>query len=112
LLAACVTTEVDPPKPRPKPAEPIPTDPAQALLDFVAHSVLLFKEDVGRLPVDLGELQTKPADTPGWRGPYVDGPPLDVWKRPITYLLTATGFKVISAGLDGEPGTRDDLTSP
>ncbi len=110
FLAACTTTEVDPPKPKPKPTPtpvPQPQTPDEALLIFIGHQVELFKRDVGRLPVDLAELAKK---TEGHE-PYLEAA-VDSKGKPVTYLMTATGFKLIGAGPDGVMNTRDDVTWP
>jgi hypothetical protein len=111
-LFACTTTEVDAPKPRPPKPEPIPEKPDEALLAFIVHNIELFKQDVGRWPATLDELRTKPREAENWRGPYLDGPAVDAWGRAVRYLFTATGYKVTSAGADGEFGTADDRTAP
>ena len=111
FFAACTTTEVDPHKPKPVTPPPRAISPDQALLEIVAHEIDQFKADTGRLPVDLGELAKKPENTPGWHGPYLEAA-LDSQNRPITYMFTATSYKLIAVGPDGKPGTADDITWP
>ncbi len=107
FLAACTTTEVDPPRAKAKPPPPQPQSPDEALLIYVAHQIELFKQDAGRLPVDLAELAKK---TEGHE-PYLEAA-VDSKGTPITYMLTAKGYRLIGAGPDGVMNTPDDITWP
>ena len=70
-----------------------------ATLEKAIH---LFISTEGRAPADLNELLTSRLLT----GQAVDG-----WGRSIRYeRLAESGFRLVSAGQDGEFGTEDDLT--
>jgi general secretion pathway protein G len=74
-----------------------------------------FKSDVGRYPSseeNLKALLEKPANTPGWKGPYVKYFPKDPWGRPFIYRgpsRNQDSFELYSLGRDGIEGTDDDV---
>jgi general secretion pathway protein G len=47
----------------------------------------------------------------GWGGPYLTHIPADAWGTPIRYHLVDGRPRLVSAGLDIEFGTRDDITN-
>lgn len=95
---------------------------AQLQLKTVAAAVVMYRDDVGRLPSaseGLAVLVDQPANAETWTGPYVeDSASLsDPWGHPIQYALQAgrQGFVVKSLGADGEPGGNGadrDLQAP
>jgi len=67
----------------------------------LGNAIHLFISTEGRDPADLKELLTSRLLT----GQAVDG-----WGRSIRYeRLAESGFRLVSAGQDGEFGTEDDL---
>jgi general secretion pathway protein G len=57
----------------------------------------------------------QPGDVKGWHGPYLDSNqlPVDPWGNPYIYYFpgkhNASGYDLLSAGLDGKEGTDDDI---
>jgi len=91
----------------------------QARLEALALATLEFCRDCGRPPGSALELAERPADTPGWLGPYLaldtraaDGAAgprralLDAWSRPIE-LRPEPEFACLSLGPDGLYGADD-----
>jgi type II secretion system protein G len=74
-----------------------------------------FKRDVGRYPSseeNLKALVEKPANAPGWKGPYLEIFPMDSWGRPFIYRGPSSSedsFELYSLGRDGREGTDDDV---
>ncbi|MSU23438.1 MAG: type II secretion system protein GspG [Opitutus sp.] len=76
-----------------------------------------FEVDTGSYPRGqdgLQQLLIQPADTTGWRGPYLKSDiPLDPWGHPYVYeypgRVNANGYDIVSMGPDGQPGTADDV---
>lgn len=68
----------------------------------------LFKLDVGRFPTSeegLSALVNRPANAPGWNGPYLRGGlPNDPWGNPYRYTSSGGGYEIVSLGADGAPG--------
>lgn len=64
---------------------------------------------------DLDALVNAPANTPGWKGPYIDNIPMDPWNNPYTYVYpgkhNTNGYDLWSNGPDGRSGTDDDITN-
>jgi hypothetical protein len=91
-------------------------------LEEVSGAVERFHEDVGRWPVELGELVKRPVGVEGatggmhagggatgWTGPYLgdtrfmkDGRPTDVHGNPLEYGVDARGVWLATAGEDGQ----------
>ncbi|MGQ9672189.1 MAG: hypothetical protein ACUVV5_03520, partial [Candidatus Aminicenantales bacterium] len=73
----------------------------QANLATLEKTINLFLSTEGRTPADLNELLSSRLLT----GQAVDG-----WGRSLKYeRLSESGFRLVSAGQDGEFGTEDDL---
>jgi general secretion pathway protein G len=80
----------------------------------------LYEIDNGRYPNSaqgLEALMSKPTSPPvpeNWKGPYVEQPPLDPWKRPYEYRYPGThpprDYDLFSLGPDGQQG-EDDITN-
>ena len=66
--------------------------------------------DTGCLPRSLARLM-KSDGTPGWSGPYVDGPlPMDSWGQRIQYkVLDERTYELRSPGPDAVFDTPDDM---
>ena len=66
----------------------------------------------------LDALIVKPTNPPvpeNWKGPYIEQPPLDPWKRPYVYKYPGTHppfeYDLSSMGADGQEGGDDDITN-
>ena len=78
-----------------------------------------FEIDVGSYPKGsdgLEQLVVSPADTPGWKGPYLKSNiPNDPWGNPYIYeypgRVNSSGYDITSAGPDKQPGTDDDIVN-
>jgi hypothetical protein len=72
-----------------------------------------FQTDTGHYPDRLEDLRERPADTPGWKGPYMKKAiPNDAWDHAYEYRLGRhgpAGYEIASRGPDGELGTDDDV---
>jgi general secretion pathway protein G len=98
------------------------SDSAKADLTGVLQSKLgdnlkMYKLDTARYPTTEEGLQAlidAPATSRNWKGPYIDAEKLnDTWGNPFQYeLINARQFKIMSAGMDGEFGTGDDIIFP
>lgn len=60
-------------------------------------------------------LQPVNGNSPSWRGPYLDAPPVDAWGNAFHLVspgqLNAGGVDIISPGADGVLNTDDDITN-
>ncbi|MDQ3235392.1 MAG: type II secretion system protein GspG [Pseudobdellovibrionaceae bacterium] len=98
------------------------SDSAKADLTGVLQSKLdesltMYKLDTARYPTTedgLHALIEAPTSARNWRGPYTEAEKLnDTWGNPLQYeLINARKFKLISAGIDAEFGTEDDIIFP
>ena len=72
-----------------------------------------YEVDNSSYPKSLDDLLHQPANAKGWRGPYLDNPPVDPWKNPYIYYFPGkhnpTSYDLLSAGPDGKEGTDDDI---
>jgi general secretion pathway protein G len=74
-----------------------------------------FEQDNGNYPKSLQDLVQQPADAKNWRGPYFTPTnlPVDPWGNPYIYEYPGkhnkNGYDLSSAGMDGKPGTDDDI---
>ena len=70
----------------------------------------IFRLDVGRYPTTaegLAALATRPANAPGWNGPYVSNEMLiDPWNNPFQYANPGPngGLQIFSLGADNARG--------
>jgi type II secretion system protein G len=94
------------------------TTGAQADISNIKNAIAVFELDVGRYPTTaegLNALTTRPPGlTADWHGPYLAQFPTDPWGHAYIYVCpgvkNTTAFDLSSAGPDGIPGTRDDIT--
>lgn len=74
-----------------------------------------FKLQIGRYPAQLEDLVTQPqgVSTQKWRRPFLDRLEPDPWGNPYQLSINAQANQVVvtSAGIDGKPGTEDDVSS-
>ena len=89
-------------------------------LKFYASAFMQFARDTGHVPNDTTEswqvLRTNMGNWPGWNGPYFKDtslPPLDLWRRPVRYVVRYSRSGnihgiVYSEGLN----QRDDKAQP
>jgi general secretion pathway protein G len=87
---------------------------ARVKADFKAiqDSIKLFKLDTGSYPENLDELMTG-SDIKGWRGPYLERPPMDPWDEQYIYELRSEDevapFELKTLGKDkNEGGTGEN----
>jgi len=81
-----------------------------ASISAIKTQVEIFQLDTGRWPTSLGDLFND-TGAPNWDGPYLGGTEqdlLDAWGMPFSFT-GGKGFKITSAGLDGQMGSEDDL---
>ena len=79
----------------------------------------LYELDTGKLPAQLGDLFTAPADVPAgsWHGPYLKKrtKPIDPWNHDYIYRRPGEhnpeDYDLSSMGSDGRAGTDDDITN-
>jgi len=91
---------------------------AQTQISSLEMALDSFEVDNGYYPKSggLDDLVTQPANSPGWKGPYLKkGIPADPWGNPYTYEYpgkhNANGYDISSMGPDGRAGTDDDITN-
>ena len=87
------------------------TSTAAVQIKDLEQAVETYRLDVGRFPSSkdgLQALNTKPANAPGWNGPYLKGGvPLDPWNNPYHYEVPSKhgmDFDIYSLGADNAPG--------
>ena len=82
----------------------------------IAQALQLYRVHNNRFPTaeqGLSALVLNPGTMPRWRGPYLEEDKLkDPWGENYDYEISGRNFKIISAGIDGEMGTADDITYP
>lgn len=90
-------------------------DGAALQIRELSSAIDLFYLDVGRVPSaaeGLAALIHAPADTAGWRGPYLKGEAIlrDPWGRAYAYAAPGakSAFEIVSYGSDGQPGGDGD----
>lgn len=91
------------------------TDVARVQMDNLAAALDLYRLEVGRYPSSedgLRALLEAPADSLGWRGPYLDKPDgiIDPWGRPYGYQAPGqnSDYEIVSLGADGRQGGEGD----
>lgn len=90
-------------------------------IDRLAGQLDLYRLEVGRYPDEsqgLRALLEKPANAPGWNGPYLDREAqlLDPWGQPYRYRFPGEhgAYDLYSYGADDQPGGEGeaaDVTS-
>lgn len=87
---------------------------ARVQIAEIEQGLDLYKLDVGRYPSEaegLRALVERPANVPGWKGPYLKkGLPLDPWNNAYQYTPAGRhgGPDIYSLGADGKPGGEGD----
>ncbi len=86
----------------------------------LSTALKLYEVDSGRYPTSEQGLQAlleKPASPPtprNWKGPYLEQPPLDPWKKPYVYHYPGPhpprDYDLASLGPDGVE-SEDDITN-
>ncbi len=89
---------------------------AQSDISSIEMALDSFEVDNGYYPKTLNDLNDAPANSPGWKGPYLKkGVPPDPWGNNYVYDNPGkhgnSGYDLMSSGPDGRAGTDDDLTS-
>lgn len=86
-------------------------DTAKLQIAELSTALELFELDIGRFPTDQEGLQAllkDPANTAGWRGPYLkkEAAIIDPWGRDFRYTTRKEppGYALGSYGADGQPG--------
>ena len=87
---------------------------ARKSVDAVAIALGRYRYHVGKYPSTEEGLEALAAITPnkkGWNGPYVNHVVRDPWGHDYVYVNNGEGEypTLYSAGLDGKPGTTDDV---
>ena len=84
------------------------------VLNSLEQALEMYKLDVGRFPSTeegLEALVTRPANAPGWNGPYLKSDvPLDPWNREYHYKYPGENSEVdiYSYGQDGQAGGESE----
>ncbi len=87
---------------------------ARAQIDALEKALDQYRLDTRRYPTaeqGLGALVSRPANEPGWGGPYLrKAVPNDPWGRPYVYRTPGQRgeFDLLSYGRDGRPGGAGD----
>lgn len=90
------------------------------IVSTIGLALTMFESDTGRYPTTeqgLEALVNKPDETSNWRGPYVRQAKqfMDPWGNKYEYQCpgqhNTTSYDIVSAGLDGQLGTEDDITN-
>jgi general secretion pathway protein G len=81
----------------------------------IKTALKMFEVDMGSYPTALDDLVENTGNNASWHGPYMDKQE-NQWKDPwgheyIYHPPTTDGteFQILSAGLDGQEGTADDI---
>ncbi|HLT53137.1 MAG TPA: type II secretion system protein GspG [Flavobacteriaceae bacterium] len=69
----------------------------------IRDRIMKWHERFGKYPTDLNELIGNSPIKQKWKR--------DSWNRPYLYTVKENGFLIVSAGLDGQFGTKDDIKS-
>jgi len=92
--------------------------PSIVLADFraISDGIKMFRLDTHKYPSELRELLID-SDTEGWRGPYLDNPPIDPWGREYLYEYTNDTIKPYylktlgADNMEGGMGENSDISS-
>lgn len=91
-------------------------DQARIAMGNISQQLQMYKIYANRYPTTaqgLNALVENPGDGKKWRGPYIEKNKLeDPWGVPFNYESDGRKYKIISAGIDEEFGTEDDVTYP
>ena len=91
----------------------VQADQTKIQMGLLAQELEKFRATNYKYPSDLDHLVTDPGTYKNWRGPYVEDTKIqDVWGNKFDYTLDGRKYTIISAGLDGEEDTDDDLVYP
>ncbi len=99
----------------PAPSDAERVEKARRNLQVLRTALELFRRDCGRYPhadEGLAALVERPADAPGWQGPYIETLWPDPWRAPFRYAAEAGGLRLWSDGPDGVTGSDDDIAAP
>lgn len=98
------------------PQDSVKEDTSRLGMGEIAQALQLYRVHNNQFPTTeqgLSALVLNPGTMPRWRGPYIEEEKLkDPWGVSYSYENSGRQFKIISAGLDSEMGTEDDLTYP
>jgi general secretion pathway protein G len=90
------------------------------IVSTIGLALTMFESDTGRYPTTeqgLEALITLPNQASNWRGPYIRQAKQfkDPWGNKYEYQCpgqhNTTSYDIVSAGLDGQLGTEDDITN-
>ena len=91
-------------------------DQAKIAMGTIAQALQLYRIHNHRYPntqEGLSALVSDPGTSKGWRGPYLEAGKLnDPWRNPYGYTSDGRKYEIISAGVDGQMGTEQDLYYP
>jgi general secretion pathway protein G len=91
-------------------------DAARLSMQKMDQNLQMYKVHNYKYPTSdqgLSALVTQPSGATKWRGPYAEADKLkDPWGNDYGYESDGRVFRIISAGLDGELGSSDDITYP
>ena len=91
----------------------VQADQTKIQMGLLAQELEKFRATNYKYPSNIEHLVTDPGTYKNWRGPYVDDTKIkDVWGNDFDYTLEGRKYKIISAGIDGEEDTDDDLVYP
>ena len=81
----------------------------------LALALDLYEMDMGTYPSNLEYLYSQPPSLENWQGPYIKKKATDPWGQNYMYKFPGehnqSSFDLYSAGKDGQPGTKDDVTN-
>ena len=91
-------------------------DEARIAMATLSQALQMYRVHNNKYPTTdqtLNALVTAPGDAKNWRGPYTEGNQLkDPWGTEYGYESDGRTLKIISAGLDQQLGTSDDIFYP
>ena len=77
----------------------------EARVDVVGRRALRQLQEKGACPASMADLEAL-VKQPSW---MENGVIVDLWGRPLEYVVNGRSFRVRSAGSDGALGTADDI---
>lgn len=81
-------------------------------LNSLKANIAMYRMRMHSLPDKLEDLRDGPSDSEKkarWTSPIINEIPTDAWGQPIEYTVSGNTFELKSNGIDGQPGTEDDL---